>query len=41
VEKIMRSTRFIHSAHRRYFRYGMAAVFLIGLGVLAACRPPG
>jgi hypothetical protein len=37
---IMKSTRFIHPAHRRTFRYGMAAAFLLGLGILAACRTP-
>jgi hypothetical protein len=37
---IMKSARFIHPAHRRIFRYGMAAAFLLGLGILAACRPP-
>jgi hypothetical protein len=36
----MKSARFIHLAHRRNFRFGMAAAFLLGLGILAACRMP-
>jgi hypothetical protein len=34
----MKSARFIQPTHRRNFRYGMAAAFLLGLGILAACR---
>jgi hypothetical protein len=37
---IMKSARFIHPGHRRNFRFGMAAAFLLGLGILAACRVP-
>src|SRR6267154_2137656 len=36
----MKSARFIHLVHRRNFRFGMAAAFLLGLGILAACRMP-
>ena len=36
----MKSARFVHPAHRRNFRYGMAAAFLLGLALLAACRTP-
>jgi hypothetical protein len=40
VEQIMKSARFIQPAHRRIFRYAIAAAFLLGLGVLAAFRTP-
>lgn len=34
----MKSPRFIESKHRRNFRYGTAAGFLLGAGVLLACQ---